>query len=168
MPAIHNRPSRNSLLGLAGWLLVTFAASAVGGLASARSSAIYGQLSQPEWAPPSSVFGPVWTILYLLMAIAAWLVWRERGFAGARVALTLFLVQLVANALWTWLFFAWQLGLLAFVEILVLWVLIVATVVAFWRVRRLAAVLLVPYLLWVTYASMLTYSVWQRNPEALG
>lgn len=167
MASSESRP-RNSLLGLAGWLVVTFAAAAIGGLASSRSSAIYRQLSQPDWAPPSSVFGPVWSILYLLMAIAAWLVWRERGFAGAWVALTLFLTQLVANALWTWLFFAWQLGLLAFVEILVLWVLIVATVVAFWRVRKLAAGLLVPYLLWVTYASMLTYSVWQRNPEALG
>lgn len=153
---------------MAGWLLVTYAAAAIGGLASARSGTFYQQLSRPDWDPPPSVFGPVWTILYLLMAIAAWLVWRDRGFARAGGALGLYLVQLAANALWTWLFFAWQMGSMAFLEILVLWVLIVATIVAFWRIRRSAGLLMLPYLAWVTFAAMLTYSIWQRNPDVLG
>jgi tryptophan-rich sensory protein len=162
-----NRAISRQILGLAGWLLLSFAAAGLGGLASARAGVFYEQLSRPDWAPPASVFGPVWSVLYLLMGVAAWLVWRERGFAGARTALVLFLVQLLANALWTWLFFAWRLGALAFGEILVLWVLIVTTVVAFWRVRRLAALLLLPYLGWVSFAALLTYAVWRRNPLVL-
>jgi translocator protein len=156
------------LLGLAAWLGVSFVAAAIGGFASINAASFYQQLSRPEWAPPSYLFGPVWSALYLCMGIAAWLVWRERGWSGARAALSLFLVQLAANALWSWLFFAWRRGAAAFVEVLVLWILIVCTIVAFGRVRRLAAALLVPYLLWVTFASALTYAVWQRNPHLLG
>ena len=102
------------------------------------------------------------------MGIAAWLVWRVGGFRAARLALTLFLVQLALNALWTWLFFSWHRGALAFAEILVLWVLIVATLIAFWRIRPLAGALLILYLLWVSFASALTYTVWQLNPQILG
>ncbi|HYH79769.1 MAG TPA: TspO/MBR family protein, partial [Longimicrobium sp.] len=145
----------------------SFVAAGIGGVASARAGTFYQQLSRPDWAPPASIFGPVWSVLYLLMGVAAWLVWRERGFAGARPALGLFLLQLLANALWTWLFFGWRQGALAFGEILVLWILIVATLVAFWRVRRLAALLLLPYLGWVSFAAFLTYAVWQRNPHLL-
>ena len=101
------------------------------------------------------------------MGFAAWLVWRVGGFAPARIALTLFLAQLAANALWTWLFFAWQEGALAFAEILLLWALIVCTVVAFWRVRPLAGALLLPYLAWVTFATALTFATWQLNPQLL-
>lgn len=118
-------------------------------------------------APPEA-FGPVWTILYVLMGLAAWLVWREGGFRAAKPALTLFLVQLALNALWTWIFFAWQRGGLAFAEILLLWALIVATLISFWRIRPLAGALLVPYLLWVTFAAALTWSVWRLNPQVLG
>ena len=155
-------------LGLIGWFIVSFATSAVGAVASIQAKSFYGQLVQPEWAPPSYVFGPVWTVLYALMAIAAWLVWRSGGFHSNRIALSLFLVQLALNALWSWLFFAWQLGALAFVDIVVLWVLIVATLVAFWRVRPLAGALLIPYLLWVSFAAALNYSLWQLNPQLLG
>lgn len=102
------------------------------------------------------------------MGVAAWLVWRARGFGGARNALLLFVVQLAANALWTWLFFAWRQGGLAFAEILLLLALILATVVSFWRVNRLAAVLLLPYLLWVSFASALSLSIWRLNPALLG
>jgi tryptophan-rich sensory protein len=109
----------------------------------------------------------VWTALYIMIGIAAWLVWRERGFAGARAALVLFAVQLAANALWTWLFFAWREGGLAFAEILLLWALIAITIVLFWRVRALAGALMLPYLLWVSFASALTYAIWQRNPSVL-
>jgi len=154
-------------LGLLGWTLLTFAAAGVGAVGSASSSAFYAQLTRPSWAPPAGLFGPVWTTLYALMAVSAWLVWRNRGFAGARVALTLFIVQLAANALWSWLFFAWHEGALAFAEVLVLWGLIVATVVAFHRVVSLAAILLYPYLAWVTFAAALTFAVWRLNPASL-
>ena len=102
------------------------------------------------------------------MGVSAWLVWRAGGFAGARAALLLFIAQLGANALWTWLFFVWRLGALAFAEILLLWAMIVATIVLFWRVSRLAAALLVPYLAWVSFATALTYAVWRLNPVLLG
>jgi tryptophan-rich sensory protein len=163
----HRRKS-NQMLGLVGWLVITFLAASVGGAASVNAGSFYTQLVLPEWAPPSSWFGPVWTVLYTLMGIAAWLVWRAAGFREAHGALTLFLVQLAPNALWSWLFFGWRRGALAFADILLLWILIVATVIAFWRVRVLAAALLVPYLLWVSFASALNYAVWKLNPQILG
>jgi tryptophan-rich sensory protein len=155
------------ILGLLAWLAISFSAAAVGGLASADAATFYRELARPGWAPPGWLFAPVWSLLYLLMGIAAWLVWRERGFRSASFALSLFLVQLGANALWTWLFFVWHRGAFAFAEILVLWLLILGTVIAFWRVRRLAGALLLPYLGWVTFASALTYSIWKRNPGLL-
>jgi tryptophan-rich sensory protein len=156
------------MLGLAAWLLASFAAAAVGGVASAQAGDFYQMLERPAWAPPGWVFAPVWTVLYALMGVAAWLVWRERGFSGAPAALSLFLAQLALNALWTWLFFAWRLGAAAFVEVLVLLAAILLTLGMFWRVRALAGVLLVPYAAWVTFASALTYAVWQLNPARLG
>ena len=155
-------------LGLAGWLAVTFLAAAAGGFASVNAGDFYTRLALPGWAPPPWLFGPVWTALYLMMGVAAWLVWRRGGFTAARLPLTLYLVQLAFNALWTWLFFAWQRGALAFAEILVLWLLIVATLATFWRIRRIAGALLVPYLLWVSFAAALTWAVWKRNPDVLG
>ena len=153
------------LIGFIGALLVSFSAAAIGSLATRRAPEFYGSLSQPAWAPPASVFGPVWTLLFLLMAIAAWLVWRERGIAAARIPLALFAVQLVFNALWSWIFFAWQHGLGAQLEILVLLALIIATTFAFWRVRPLAGVLMLPYLLWVAYATALTFALVAGNPD---
>lgn len=159
------RSPASQLAGLIGWLLVAFAAAAVGAIASVDAAAFYAQLNKPSWAPPAWLFGPVWSALYLLMGIAAWLVWRSSG--SKRVALGLFVAQLGANALWSWLFFAWHRGALAALEVLVLLALIVCTAVAFGRISRLAAVVLVPYLLWVSFASWLTWSVWQRNPSLL-
>lgn len=156
------------IVGLIAWLIVSFVAAAIGGAASIEAGPFYAQLVRPAWAPPPSIFGPVWTVLYTLMGIAAWLVWRVGGFRAARSALTLFLVQLALNALWTWLFFGWNRGALAFADILLLWALIVATLVAFWRIRKLAGALLVPYLLWVSFAAALNYSLWQLNPQILG
>ena len=153
------------LVGLLGWLAAAFAAGAVGAVASVDAASFYAQLNTPSWAPPASVFGPVWSALYLLMGVAAWLVWRSPG--SKRVALGLFAAQLGANALWSWLFFYWHRGALAAVEVLVLLLLIVATLAAFWRVSRLAAMLLVPYLLWVSFASALTWAVWWSNPALL-
>jgi tryptophan-rich sensory protein len=154
-------------LGLLGWFLLTFTAAAIGALASANAGAFYSELSRPSWAPPGWIFGPVWSALYALMAIAAWRVWRVRGFTGARSALVLFVAQLAANALWSWLFFVWRQGGLAFAEVLLLWCLIVATLVSFWRISGLAAALLAPYLAWVTFASALTFTVWKLNPGLL-
>jgi tryptophan-rich sensory protein len=156
------------LLGLLAWLGASFAAGSVGTIASTRAEDFYGQLSQPSWAPPAWLFGPVWTVLYIAMAVAAWLVWRERGFKGAPAALALFVVQLFANALWTWLFFGLHNGALAMAEIVVLWLLIAATLIAFWPVNRIAALLLAPYLAWVGFASALTFSLWRSNPAVLG
>ena len=156
------------ILGLAGWFVITIVAAAIGAAASIDAGSFYTQLVLPQWAPPPWVFGPAWTVLYALMAIAAWLVWRADGFRAAQGTLTLFLVQLAPNALWSWLFFGWHRGGLAFADILLLWVLVVATLIAFWRVRALAGALLVPYLLWVSFASALNYAVWQLNPESLG
>jgi len=150
-------------LALIGWLLLSFLVSAVGAAASIQAKSFYLVLTQPTWAPPSWVFGPVWTILYAMMAIAAWLVWRVGGFKKNFMALSFFLVQLALNALWSWLFFYWHSGSLAFVDIVLLWVFIVITLILFWRVRPLAGVLLIPYLLWVSFASALNYSLWQLN-----
>ena len=161
-------PKNKQIIGLAFWLALSFIAAAIGGAASIQAGPFYMQLMRPEWAPPPNLFGPVWTILYALMGIAAWLVWRVGGFRAARTALTLFLVQLAVNALWSWLFFGWHLGGLAFADIVLLWVLIVATLIAFSRVKPLAGALLIPYLLWVSFASALNYSVWQLNPQILG
>jgi len=152
-------------VGLVGWLLVAFAAAAVGAIASVDAASFYAQLSKPSWAPPAWVFGPVWSTLYALMGVAAWLVWRSPGPKG--VALSWFGAQLAANALWSWLFFAWHRGAMASVEVLVLLALIVATVVTFGRISRMAALLLVPYLLWVSFASVLTWTVWRSNPGLL-
>lgn len=161
--------SRTKLIvGFLAWLVVSFVAAAIGAAASVQAGSFYTQLARPEWAPPPGVFGPVWSVLYLIMGIAAWLVWRVAGFRAARAALALFLVQLAVNALWSWLFFGWHRGALAFADILLLWVLIVATAVAFWRIKPLAGVLLIPYLLWVSFAGMLNYAVWQLNPQVLG
>ena len=160
--------TQKQILGLVAWLIVCFIAAAIGSIASLNAENFYAQLVRPQWAPPGSVFGPVWSVLYALMAISAWLVWRIDGFGRTGSALLLFLVQLVVNALWSWLFFAWKLGAFSFAEIILLWVLILATVFVFWRVHKLAAVLLVPYLLWVSFASILNYSIWQLNPMLLG
>jgi tryptophan-rich sensory protein len=159
---------KRQALGLAGWIFATFIASVVGGLASVQAPTFYGALNQPAWAPPSWLFGPVWTVLYVMIAVAAWLVWRRGGFRANRLALGLFLLQLSLNALWTWMFFAWQLGALSFFEIVLLWLTVLATLIAFWKSRPLAGWLLVPYLAWVSFAAALNFSLWQLNPQILG
>lgn len=158
---------RTQIVGLISWLGVCFVAAALGGLASASAGSFYRELSSPEWAPPGWLFGPAWSVLYCMMAVAAWLVWRVQGWNGARRELSLFLLQLLLNAAWTWLFFGLRLGAVAFIEILVLWLAILVTLIAFWRVRPIAGALLIPYLCWVSFASALTYAIWTRNPGLL-
>ncbi|AXK73731.1 tryptophan-rich sensory protein [Lysobacter sp. TY2-98] len=151
--------------GFVAWMAVTFVAAAAGAAASVDAAPFYAALVRPSWAPPSGLFGPVWTLLYALMGVAVWWAWRH---GASRRVLGLYVVQLVANALWSWLFFAWHRGALAFVDILVLWCLIVATAVGLWRVRPLSGALLLPYLAWVTFASALNWAVWHLNPAVLG
>lgn len=151
-------------LGLVAWLLITFAAATLGNLATATSVGDwYHHIARPAWTPPDWIFGPVWTALYLMMAIAAWLVWRRAGFAAARGPLALFLVQLALNALWSVLFFGLQRPDLAAAEIVLLWLAILATLVAFWQRSTAAGWLLVPYLAWVTFAALLNFEIARLN-----
>jgi tryptophan-rich sensory protein len=164
---MSQKRSSHQLGGLLGWLGACALAAAAGAMASVDAGAFYQQLSLPAWAPPGWLFAPVWTLLYALMGVSAWLVRRAHGFQRARLALALFIIQLVMNALWTWIFFAWMLGAVALVEILVLWCLIVATAMAFRRLHAMAALLLLPYLAWVTFAALLTFATWRLNPGVL-
>jgi tryptophan-rich sensory protein len=148
-------------LALAGWLALSFAAASMGGFFPPGEW--YASLRKPTWNPPGWIFGPVWTVLYVTMAIAAWLVWRRGGWAGQRVALLLYLGQLLFNALWSALFFGLRQPALGWVDILLLWLALVPTVAAFWNVQRLAGALLVPYLAWVTFAGTLNFALWQLN-----
>ena len=157
--------------GLSQWLAlgvcvgVCFAAAALAArLTSPEIGGWYAALNKPAWNPPNRVFGPVWSALYLLMGVAVWLVWRARGFsADAALPLLLFAAQLALNMLWSLLFFRMHRPGLAFGEIASLWVAIFATLLAFLRVSPLAAWLLVPYLLWVTFAAVLNYTIWKLN-----
>lgn len=149
------------MLALAGWILLSFLAATVGGLAA--PGAWYERVNKPSWNPPNAVFAPVWTVLFLMMGVAAWLVWQRRGQPGVTLALTLFVGQLCLNVLWSWLFFHWHRMDLAFYELLVFWVVILATLLAFWQVRPLAGWLFVPYLLWVTFAGYLNLTLWRLN-----
>ncbi len=150
-----------SSVGLVGWLLLSFSAAALGGLF--MPGEWYAGLKKPSWNPPSWIFGPGWTTLYTMMAVAAWLVWKRGGFPRQRKALTLFLLQLFFNALWSPLFFGLHRPGLAFMDIVLLWLALLATVVAFWKARLLAGVLLVPYLAWVSFAGVLNFTLWRLN-----
>lgn len=160
-------PLAKQVLGLIVCVGGSYAAAAVGAAASANAGSFYAQLVQPKWAPPAWLFGPVWGVLYTLMGVAAWLVWRRAGFAGARCPLTLFLVQLVLNALWSWFFFALRNGVLSLVDIGLLWIAILAMMLLFWRIEPLAGALLLPYVLWVTFAALLNAVLLRLNPTLL-
>lgn len=150
------------VLGLGGWLLACFAAGAMGGWF--MPGEWYASLQKPAWNPPGWIFGPIWTALYTMMAVAAWLVWKRGGFVAQRRPLALFLVQLALNALWTPLFFGWHWPGVAFAEIVLLWLAIAATIAAFRPVSRTALLLLVPYLAWVSFAAVLNLTLWRLNP----
>jgi benzodiazapine receptor len=163
-PAWSVDSARGALL----WVGLTFLTATLGGLASARAAQFYGALQLPAWAPPGVVFGPVWSALYLLMALAAWLVWRHRHTVRGATGLLLYAVALVPNALWSWLFFDQHLGLWALIDIGVLWLLVGLTVRAFWRVRPLFGLLMMPLWAWVSFAGVLKAVLWQTNPALLG
>ncbi len=155
-------------ISLSLWILGSFVAGAVGGVAATRAPSFYEKLEKPRWAPRARTFGPVWTVLYLLMGTAAWFVWRAQGWSGgARIALTLYVVQLLLNALWTWLFFAFHKGGLAFAELLVLFAAVIVTALLFTRIEPIAGILMVPYLIWLGVAMALNHAVWRDNPTLL-
>ncbi len=173
--ATPSTPSRTrSLAALAASVAAPLALGGAGGIVTSRAIPTwYAQLDKPEWNPPSWVFGPVWTTLYLLMGVAAWLVWRrareaetaeER--AQARTALTVYGVQLALNAIWSPTFFGAKRVDLAFAIVVALLASIVETIRQFARVRRGAALLLVPYVAWVSFATALNASIWRLNPDS--
>ena len=163
---LHDNARKNpawQALALGLFCLTCFLAAGLGSLFTAASvGSWYAGLAKPGWNPPAWVFGPVWTALYAMMAVAGWLVWR-RGGPGAWTALQLFAVQLVLNVGWSAVFFGLQMPGLAFAEILALWIAIAATLRTSWRVSRPAGILLVPYLLWVSFAAVLNFAIWRLN-----
>ena len=155
---------RASLVSLLPFVVVCFTAAGIGSLVTNSSvKTWYAELHRPAWTPPNWIFGPVWTALYLMMAISAWLVWREWSWSASRFALTLFGIQLALNILWSIVFFGWRKPGPAFGEILLLWMMIIATAVAFYPLSLLAAWLLLPYIAWVAFASYLNFLIWQMN-----
>lgn len=150
-----------SIAALAGWLLLTFSASATAVFVS--TGGWYAGLAKPAWNPPGWIFGPVWTVLYGMMAVAAWRVWLHGGWAQQKRTLGLFLFQWALNALWTPLFFGLHRPGWALAEILILLVAILATMRVFWRVDRTAGTLLVPYAAWVAFATVLNWTIWRMN-----
>jgi len=149
-----------SLVGLVAWVALCLF---VGLLASlSQPGDWYDGLSKPSWTPPGSVFGPVWAVLYIMAGVAAWLVWK-RGGADALWPLVLFGVQLVFNAAWMWLFFDLHLPAIAMLDMVLLWVAVAATIVVFDGWSRAAAILLLPYLIFVSFAALLNFSLWRLN-----
>jgi tryptophan-rich sensory protein len=155
---------RRSVIGLAVFLGLCFGAAWAGSmLTSPALPEWYTGLAKPSWTPSDWVFGPVWSLLYLMMGLAAWLVWRQAGLASAAVPMALFGLQLVLNVAWSGVFFGLRRPGAAFAEIILLWFAILASMSAFWRVTRLAGWLMLPYLLWVGYAASLNLAIWLMN-----
>jgi len=150
---------------LAVFILISLAAGALGSIFTANSVRTwYAMLQKPVFAPPNWLFAPVWTVLYILMGTAAYLVW-EKGWKKmqVRIAVKVFIIQLVLNALWSLLFFGLNMPLLAFAEIIVLWIAILATIILFKKVSKAAAWLMLPYILWVSFAAVLNFALWLIN-----
>jgi tryptophan-rich sensory protein len=162
--AISRAKSRRRWQPLIWFLLLCIGVQLVGGLLTGMSVGDwYVTLEKPSWNPPGWVFAPVWTLLYLSMGVAAWLVWERRDRRPIRVAMVLLGVQLALNLAWSGLFFALQSPEFAFYEIVFLWLAILTTLVEFWRIRTTAGLLLVPYLAWVSFAASLNWMIWRLN-----
>jgi len=153
--------ARQNIIKLAVSLILPQLAGAIGSIFTVSAIPVwYATLNKPTFTPPSWLFAPAWTTLYLLMGIAFYFVWREGLEKRAvRTAFWIFIVQLILNALWSLLFFGLKSPLYGFLGIIELWLLIALTIFLFWRVRKLAAYLLIPYILWVTFASALNYAI---------
>jgi translocator protein len=154
-------PPKHLWLGLVGWIVLCFAAAGIGGAVTTPNiKNWYVLLAKPSWTSPDWLFGPVWSVLYLSMAVAAWLVWRK---GNALVPMALFAVQLTFNLAWSWLFFGLHSPGAAFIDIILLWAAIAATMLAFWRQSPVAGMLFVPYLAWVSFAALLNFAIWRLN-----
>ena len=164
-PATTWQPSAlRQVAWLIGFIAACFASAGLGAAATSTSvGGWYQTLTKPSWNPPAWLFGPVWSALYLMMAVAAWLVWRDHGWKAARSALMWFGIQLALNVLWSFLFFGRQRPGLAFAEIVALWISIVATCLAFQGKSVTAAWLLIPYLAWTSFAGFLNFTIWRMN-----
>lgn len=162
--AFDKRPLTGpSLLVLLGFLAVTLMVGFLGGQVTAPNIASwYNGLTKPSFNPPNWIFAPVWTTLYVMMAVAAWRVWRVKGFKSR--AFPLWLAQLVLNFAWSFIFFGNHALAPAFAELIVLWVVLFFTLVTFGRIDKPAGWLLIPYLAWVSFAGVLNFWVWQLNP----
>jgi translocator protein len=164
----RGRNSRPNLPALAAFLVLTLGAGAVGALFSPGFSATaahwYLNLAKPHWLPPQNWFGPIWTALYGLMAIAAWIIWRERYHRGRVAAISAYCIQLLLNALWAPVFFGLRNIDAGLFEIVALWLTVGWTIREFARVKPAAALILVPYFLWVTFAAAINLAVWKLNP----
>jgi benzodiazapine receptor len=159
----YPRRSRD-VLGLVAFLVLCLAVSGIGAAVTATSVGTWYQaLHKPAFNPPDWIFAPVWTTLYILMAIAGWRVWRRAGFETGRKALTVFVVQLALNLAWSFIFFGQQRIGFALIEIVILLLAIIVTTVLFWRIDRWAGVLFLPYVLWVAFATVLNTSLWWLN-----
>lgn len=156
-----------SLMSFVSFFAITWLAAIAGILSSRNAPLIYAKIVQPSWAPPGSVFGPVWSTLYCCMAIAAWLVWRQRERLRVNVCLWAYGIHLIFQAAWSWLFFGLGRADAAMLDIMLLWTMIVWLMLAFWRVDRLAGILMLPYLLWVSFASVLNAALWLLNGNVL-
>jgi len=150
-----------SVIVLAGWVALCWSAALPGVVF--MPGEWYASLQKPSWTPPNWIFGPVWSALYTIMGVAAWLVWKRGGFGRQRAALSLFLLQLLFNGLWSPLFFGLHKPGLALANLLLLWLSLAATVAAFWKARPVAGALLVPYLAWVSFAGALNFAIWRLN-----
>lgn len=151
-------------IGLVVFVVVCLAAGGVGAIATTPEiDGWYKTLAKPPWNPPDSVFGPVWTTLFVLMGVAAWLVWQRGGSQARAFPFALFGLQLVLNVAWSWIFFGLHQPGWAFVEIVFLWLAIMSTTVLFFRCSKIAGWLLVPYLAWVSFAGVLNFTIWRMN-----
>lgn len=151
-----------NIIALFVFVVLCFGAAAFG--AQFTPGPWYEGLNKPSWNPPNWIFGPVWTVLYLLMAVSGWLIWRQRESHAVGAALAVFVLQLLLNAAWSWIFFGLHRPGLALVEIVALGLTILATVLLFWRIQPLAGALLLPYLAWVSFATVLNGAIWRLNP----
>ncbi len=169
MPQIESieQASRSAgvlVIGLMVSIALCFLAGGIGSIATTSSvNGWFAEVNKPTWNPPNWIFGPVWSTLFLMMGVSAWLVWKQAGFQNAKFELGWFAFHLLLNILWSVLFFGLQQMGWACVEIVVLWLSIAATMVLFYRHSKLAAGLLIPYLLWVSFAAFLNYTIWRLN-----
>ena len=151
-------------LGLVLFVCISLGAGGLGAIATTPEiDGWYRTINKPSWNPPDWIFGPVWTTLFVMMGIAAWLVWKPSGFKQAVTPLTLFAGQLILNVAWSWIFFGMHQVGWAAVEIVVLWFAILATAATFFRHSKPAGWLMIPYFGWVTFASVLNFAIWRLN-----